>query len=265
MPRLIRLTVALAAILALTVSSKAAYPDHPIRIIVPFEPGAGADLLARTIGSKLSIALGQQVVVINHSGSGGIVGTEAAAHSAADGYTLLLFNNSQTLNASLNSNLPFDVVRDFTPVSMFGDEPDHPGRQQGICSKDDTRTGRASEGGARQNQLRVGRLRNTAAFRRRTVERHGQYRAGARPLPRAGRQQCGAGGQRHPGGLEQLPVLRPWCTGALSTRSRPPASNVSKSFPISRRSRRAAIRISTCTFGTALSRPPAHRRTSCVG
>ena len=123
MSRLIRLTAALVALLALTLSARAAYPERPVRIIVPFAPGAGADILARTIGFKLSAALGQQVIVINHSGAGGNIGTEMAAHSAPDGYTLMLFNNSQTLNASLNPKLPFDVIRDFTPVSMLATSP----------------------------------------------------------------------------------------------------------------------------------------------
>ena len=123
MPRLSRLALVLVALLAFTGAASAAYPDRPIRIIVPFAPGAGADLLARVIGNKISLALGQPVIIVNHSGSGGNIGTEAAARSAPDGYTLLLFNNAQTLNASLNPKLSFDVVRDFAPVSMLATSP----------------------------------------------------------------------------------------------------------------------------------------------
>jgi tripartite-type tricarboxylate transporter receptor subunit TctC len=117
--------MAVLTALAATVSggSAADYPDRPIHLIVPFEPGAGADILARTIGAKLSTVLGQQVVVMNRSGASGNIGTEVVAHSAADGYTLLLFNNSQTLNASLNPKLPFDVEKDFTAVSMLATSP----------------------------------------------------------------------------------------------------------------------------------------------
>jgi tripartite-type tricarboxylate transporter receptor subunit TctC len=118
-----RLMAALVVFVAMIASAVAAYPDRPIRIIVPFEPAAGADILARTIGAKLSSALGQQVVVVNRSGAGGNIGTEAAAHSPPDGYTLLLFNNSQTLNASLNAQLPFNVEKDFTAVSMLATSP----------------------------------------------------------------------------------------------------------------------------------------------
>ena len=123
MPRFIRVLAALAALLVMVAGASAAYPERPIRIIVPFSPGAGADILARTIGFKLSAALGQQVVVINRSGAGGAVGTELVAHAAPDGYTLLLFNNAQTLNASLKPDLPFDVVKDFAPISMLGTSP----------------------------------------------------------------------------------------------------------------------------------------------
>jgi len=123
MSRLVRLAAALAALLALTGGASADYPDRPIRIIVPFPPGAGNDLLARTVGNKLSTALGQQVIVINRTGGGGNIGTEAAARSAPDGYTLLIFNNAQTMNAALNTKLGFDVVRDFAAVSMLAETP----------------------------------------------------------------------------------------------------------------------------------------------
>jgi tripartite-type tricarboxylate transporter receptor subunit TctC len=118
-----RLMAVFMMVVAMVASAMAAYPDRPIRIIVPFEPAAGADILARTIGAKLSSVLGQQVIVINRAGAGGIIGTETAAHSPPDGYTLLLFNNSQTLNASLNAQLPFDVEKDFTAVSMLATSP----------------------------------------------------------------------------------------------------------------------------------------------
>jgi len=106
-----------------TSTAMAGYPDRPLHIIVPFEPGAGADIIARVVANKLSPILGQQVVVINRSGASGNIGTEFVAHSAPDGYTLLLFNNSQTLNASFNPKLPFDVEKDFTAVAMLATSP----------------------------------------------------------------------------------------------------------------------------------------------
>src|SRR5262245_63884172 len=90
-------------------AAQAAYPERPIRIIVPFPPGAGIDLIARMVGTKLSGPLGQQIIVDNRPGAGGNIGAEAAAKSAPDGYTILLINNAQTVNAALNPKLPFDV------------------------------------------------------------------------------------------------------------------------------------------------------------
>lgn len=113
----------LAAGAGMTALASAGYPDRPIHIIVPFPPGAGNDLLARTIGAKLSDAIGQPVVVDNRAGAGGNVGTEVAAHSSADGYTLLMINNAQTINAALNPKLSFDVGHDFTGVSMLATTP----------------------------------------------------------------------------------------------------------------------------------------------
>ena len=115
------------AVLALSVlgipAAQAAYPERPIRIIVPFPPGAGIDLVARMVATKLSGPLGQQIIVDNRPGAGGNIGAETVARSPADGYTLLLINNAQTVNAALNPKLSFDVDRDFAPLGMIGFSP----------------------------------------------------------------------------------------------------------------------------------------------
>ena len=114
----------LAVLLALAAANAfAAYPDRPIRIIVPFPAGAGNDLLGRMIGQKLSAAVGQPVVIENRAGAGGNIGTEAAARAAPDGYTILMFNNAQTMNEALNPKVPFEVVRDFTGLAMLAASP----------------------------------------------------------------------------------------------------------------------------------------------
>ncbi len=108
----------LAAGLALPASSLAqAWPSRPVRIIVPFAPGGPADIYARAVGEKLGSALGQPFVVENRPGGGSIVGTDAAAKSAPDGYTLLMMSNTHTVNESLGPGKPFELLRDFVPVA----------------------------------------------------------------------------------------------------------------------------------------------------
>ena len=94
------------------------YPSKPIHIVVGFAPGGNGDLSARTVGQKLSEALGQPVVVDNRPGAGGAIATELAAKSPADGYALLLMSNSDTIQPALRSKLPYDLERDFAPVSV---------------------------------------------------------------------------------------------------------------------------------------------------
>jgi tripartite-type tricarboxylate transporter receptor subunit TctC len=110
-----------------TVSYPAAaeqYPAKPIRLIVPFPPGGGMDAAARIVGAKLSEYLGQQVVVDNRPGAGGSIGSQLAARSAPDGYTLLMGSTAtHAINASLYSNLAYDPVKDFSPVALVASTP----------------------------------------------------------------------------------------------------------------------------------------------
>jgi len=99
------------------------FPTRPIRLIVPFAPGGGNDLLARYIGSKLYARWGQPVVVDNKPGAGGNIGADYVAKAAADGYTLLLATNTVTINPYLQKNLPFDVQADFAPLALFARTP----------------------------------------------------------------------------------------------------------------------------------------------
>src|SRR5688572_1886702 len=101
-------------------SASHAYPDRPLRLIVPFPPGGGNDILARAVGQRLGESIGQQVVVDNRGGAGGIVGAELAAKSVPDGYTLLLGSlGSLAHNPALRPQLPYDPVRDFSPVTLL--------------------------------------------------------------------------------------------------------------------------------------------------
>jgi tripartite-type tricarboxylate transporter receptor subunit TctC len=95
------------------------YPDRPIRIIVTFPPGGPTDIIARSVGQKLAEAWGQPVVIDNRAGAGGNIGTELAAKSAADGYTLLLSNfGPLAISPFVYSKLPYDPVKDLTPITL---------------------------------------------------------------------------------------------------------------------------------------------------
>lgn len=93
------------------------YPSRPIRIVVPFAAGGPADIYARFIGQRLQDALGQPFVIDNKPGGGSVIGTDLAAKSAPDGYTLLMMSNAHTVNESLIPNKPFALLRDFVPVA----------------------------------------------------------------------------------------------------------------------------------------------------
>ena len=95
------------------------YPTRPIRFVVGYPPGGATDILARLIGQKLSERLGQQLVIENKPGAGNNLATEIAAHAPPDGYTVFLVNPANAINASLYKNLPFDFIRDMTPVAGF--------------------------------------------------------------------------------------------------------------------------------------------------
>jgi tripartite-type tricarboxylate transporter receptor subunit TctC len=95
------------------------YPQRPIKLVVPFAPGGGSDIVARILAQKLTEGLGQQVVVDNRPGGGSNIAHELVARSAADGYTLLLSAPGLTMNKSLYAKLSYDPVKDFTPVSLI--------------------------------------------------------------------------------------------------------------------------------------------------
>jgi tripartite-type tricarboxylate transporter receptor subunit TctC len=99
------------------------YPEKPIRLVAPFAPGGGTDVLARFMASRLSENLGVNVVVENRPGAGGTLGTEIAARSAPDGYAILFTSASFTFNPSLYKKLAFDPVKDFQPISLIAMVP----------------------------------------------------------------------------------------------------------------------------------------------
>jgi tripartite-type tricarboxylate transporter receptor subunit TctC len=94
------------------------YPNRPIRFVVPYPPGGGTDIVARTLSDPLAAALGQPVIIDNRGGAAGSLGTDIVAKSAPDGYTVLFTLSSHTINPKLYAKLPFDVERDFSPISL---------------------------------------------------------------------------------------------------------------------------------------------------
>ena len=99
------------------------WPNHPIRMIVPYPPGGGTDVVARIVNEKLSQELGHPIVIDNRGGAGGSVGTEIASKAAPDGYTILLTLSSHTINPKLFPKLGYDVERDFIPISLAASIP----------------------------------------------------------------------------------------------------------------------------------------------
>ena len=119
----IRVIAALAALLVQPAFGQA-YPSKPIRIIIAQAPGSATDNVSRVITGKLTASLGQQFIIEARPGAGGTVGTEAAARAPADGYTLIMANNStHGANPAVYRNLPYDAVKDFTPIMLLAETP----------------------------------------------------------------------------------------------------------------------------------------------
>ncbi len=115
---------ALIALLVTTHAFAQSYPSKPIRLVLPYPPGGGTDVIARPLAQKLTEQLGQQVIVDNRGGAGGNIGMEFVAKSPPDGYTLLFALTAQyAVNPSLYPKLPYDPVKDYAPVSLLANAP----------------------------------------------------------------------------------------------------------------------------------------------
>jgi tripartite-type tricarboxylate transporter receptor subunit TctC len=122
---LLRAFAVVAACAALASSAQAqSWPAKPVRIIVPFAPGGTADTLGRLVAQKLSASFGEQFVVENRGGAGGVIGSEIVAKSAPDGYTLVVSGvASHCIQPAMSKSVPFDPIRDFTHIALFGGPP----------------------------------------------------------------------------------------------------------------------------------------------
>ena len=117
---------ACAAILALAGTGSVlaqAYPTKPVRLIVPFPPGGNTDIIARIVVPRMAEAIGQQIIIDNRGGAGSVIGTEIAAKAPPDGYTLLMVSAAHTINPAMAKKLPYDSVKEFTPISIVADVP----------------------------------------------------------------------------------------------------------------------------------------------
>lgn len=121
--RLFSSVTALAMLMVAGTAGAQNYPNRPIRMIVPFPPGGSVDVIARLVAPKLSESLGQQIVIDNRGGASGNIGAELVARATPDGYTLLAHTVPFTVNPFLYSTVPYDTVKDFTPVCLLSESP----------------------------------------------------------------------------------------------------------------------------------------------
>ena len=118
------LAVQLGLILAVPDSATAQeFPSKPIRMVVPYAPGGNADIQARIFGQKLVEAFGQQVIIDNRAGAGGVIGTDVVAKAPPDGYTLAFVAVGHAINPGIYPKLPFDTVRDFAAIGLVSSAP----------------------------------------------------------------------------------------------------------------------------------------------
>jgi tripartite-type tricarboxylate transporter receptor subunit TctC len=118
MPRVLSIGFAFAA-----TAASAAYPDKPVKLIVPFAPGGGTDLIARVLAAGMSRELGQQVIIDNRPGAGTIIGTDMVAKSPPDGYTIVIATFAHAVNPSLVAKLPYAHGKAFAPIALVGKGP----------------------------------------------------------------------------------------------------------------------------------------------
>ena len=119
----VRIFVTLAVCCVAAAANAAGYPDHAVKIIIPFPPGGATDIAGRVIVQKLSERFGQQFFIDNVPGAGGNIGMAEVAHAAGDGYTILIASSSIVVNPNLYKSVPFDVDKDFIPVTKAGASP----------------------------------------------------------------------------------------------------------------------------------------------
>ena len=151
--KFLHLAAAAAALPAMSRIARAqAYPWRPVRIIVPYPPGGGTDIIGRLIGQWLSERLGQPIIVDNRPGAGGNIGTEIGVRAPPDGYTLLMALSLNAINAAIYDNLPFNFIRDTAPVASIASTPLSILERE--ASRDRTRFNTLVQSAVRRGQVR---------------------------------------------------------------------------------------------------------------
>ena len=197
------------AVAPLALKTAFAWPDQPIKLVVPFTPGTGPDIIARFVAERLSAKLGQPVVVENVAGASGNIGSQQVARAKPDGQTLMSSVNTLVMNASLYKNLPYDPVADFAPLGLtaWGSLVlvAHPGQKPNTLG----RAGRGGQGRAPDAHLRQPGRRHAAS----SVDGAGRdrlgHRAGARALQGHGGRGPGSLGRPDRLHVPAGPCLRP--------------------------------------------------------
>ena len=115
--------LAACTLLSTTQNASAQYPTRPVRVVIPYSPGGSSDAVGRVVGQKLGELLKQQFVIDNRPGAAGSLGREIVARAAPDGYTLLIGDSPHTINVHVLKNVPYDPIRDFTPVTLLASAP----------------------------------------------------------------------------------------------------------------------------------------------
>ena len=158
------------------------YPSHPVRLVVPFAAGGPADVYARFLAQRLQDALGQPFVVENRPGAGALIGTEIAAKSAPDGYTLLVMSNTHTVNESLIPSRPYQLMRDFVPVAPINSSDLVLVVNPAVKASTIGGAHRARQGATGQAQLCIVRTRHAVSHGGRAVQGDGRRRHRSRPV-----------------------------------------------------------------------------------
>ena len=224
---------------AVAAHAQTAWPAKPIRLLVGFAAGGSTDVTARIIGQALSERLGQPIIIENRPGAGGNIAADAAAKADPDGYTLMLTTSTTfATNPSLYKSLPYDVQTDFSPIALTAFIPKSAGRPSIGSGQQRRGIRRLPEGKPRQAELRLGRQRLLAAYRRRVVQLPRRRAHGPCSLSR----RC-AGRER--------PVGRA-ASGHLRAIARSAAAGAGRQGPGARHHHDEAI--------TAVVRGPHHRR-----